>query len=1077
MRIHTTGPFLIAGLSTFVILVAGRVEGHEPIIDAVPPGFVENGVPLIDVLDPQFIGLRTVPTDIHWLPDGRMLLLAANELAIGDGVRWEVFSQAADDEGVPTNSVIVDDDGSIYAGIRNGFGRVEFGEDARWRFARVGEFPTNADMEDRVMFRATAAGDKWLWSSGSGIVLSWRPGEKAELVGSTPSIERIFYREPDYFLSDNSNGSLSRMTDRRFELFIASDALTPGDAITSAVPLEDGSLLIGTRQRGLKIFDGDSIEPFVDHGPSSGGRQIGDLCEVQGGYLAAAVHNLGIVFFEYSGRIVQTLDLSLDRRLSQVRRLFPAPDGVLWALLEDGVARVQFPTRVTQFQPLLTIPAVTAEPFRMNGILWILGDGTLHRATYDSGNRLNGFEIDAPPDRFCAGFSTVAGLPLVGTDGGFYGKINGEWKLLEAEIVNGRILHQQPVNGRWIYGARGEIGWVTVEDGVVEFDRVSVPGLREIYESKTGAGMDIWVELGSGTVGRVKVDGGGVSMEILGAKEGLPDGWTQIFELDGVVRFNSGGSVFHFDESAGKFAKDTEFFERFKPEEPIVGRPGRDALGRIWMVIGNRIRIFEDSAESLRIVSEGFPATLRPVHFRFERDGVVWMHEARKLARFDPGMPRAPVPERKAMVTKVRLPGSKRTVFPKDDRLPPLDYPDNSVEVDFVALGDPFGAPVTFDVTLEGGSANLVTTGVASPAVFTQLMEGDYVLRVLPVAAGEYGTEDTLAFSISPPWYRTLGAYVGYVVGAVGIVSFVVWVVTYLERRDKLRLEGIVLARTNQLFETNLRLERQASALRTSEERYRRLNELLEKKVEERTAQLHGANELLLATNDELEAFSYSVSHDLRAPLRNISGFADLLRKRNGANLDAEGSRFLEVVSNEATRLAGLIGSLLAFSRLNRTEIDRQPVDIQELVQTVRDELTAEVGGRAIEWRIGGMGSVTGDPTLLRQVFVNLIGNALKFTRARDPAVIEIGQADGPEETTFFVRDNGVGFDSRYTDKMFGVFQRLHRDSDYEGSGIGLANVKRIVTRHGGRVWAEGVEGGGATFYFTIGRAATDGSA
>ncbi len=236
-------------------------------------------------------------------------------------------------------------------------------------------------------------------------------------------------------------------------------------------------------------------------------------------------------------------------------------------------------------------------------------------------------------------------------------------------------------------------------------------------------------------------------------------------------------------------------------------------------------------------------------------------------------------------------------------------------------------------------------------------------------------------------------------------------------------------------------------------------------------ANLQEANSNLLAANQELESFSYSVSHDLRAPLRNIAGFIELLRKRTAGHLDAEADRYFGIVGTEAVRMAALIDDLLTFSRIGRAELHFAPVQLATLVAEVQAELQSDLTGRDIEWRLQPLPPVLGDRTLLRQVVANLLSNAVKFTRKRPEAVIEIGAepagADS-ELVAFFVRDNGAGFDPKYTAKLFGVFQRLHNPRDFEGTGIGLANVRRIVERHGGRVWAEGTPGQGATFHFSL---------
>jgi light-regulated signal transduction histidine kinase (bacteriophytochrome) len=243
-----------------------------------------------------------------------------------------------------------------------------------------------------------------------------------------------------------------------------------------------------------------------------------------------------------------------------------------------------------------------------------------------------------------------------------------------------------------------------------------------------------------------------------------------------------------------------------------------------------------------------------------------------------------------------------------------------------------------------------------------------------------------------------------------------------------------------------------------SEEQIRRLNADLQL----RAGQLEAANK-------ELEAFSYSVSHDLRAPLRHIDGFAGLVLKSDGPLVSERGRGYLANIAGSAKQMGILIDDLLVFSQMGRSEMRLAPVDLQLLAEETIQTLRSQHPQRNIVWRKGALPVVRGDRPMLRQVFVNLFANAVKYTGPRDPAEIEFGCTDDPAEGhVIFVRDNGVGFEMAYAHKLFGVFQRLHRAEEFEGTGIGLANVRRIVTRHGGRTWAEGVPDRGATFYFTL---------
>jgi signal transduction histidine kinase len=281
---------------------------------------------------------------------------------------------------------------------------------------------------------------------------------------------------------------------------------------------------------------------------------------------------------------------------------------------------------------------------------------------------------------------------------------------------------------------------------------------------------------------------------------------------------------------------------------------------------------------------------------------------------------------------------------------------------------------------------------------------------------------------------------------------------------------GVIVASfsaTRRRIEDNLRqardhLQAELEQRKQREDEIRKLNQELARQAAE-----------LEASNKELESFAYSVSHDLRAPLRHVVGFSELLQKQASSSLDDKSRRYIQTVLESSKRMGNLIDDLLGFSRIGRTETRMAAVNLEQLVREIVVELRQETSGRDITWKIGALPVCYGDRSMLKLVLVNLVSNAVKFTRMRTPAEIEIGCADRKgNQVEAFVRDNGAGFDMQYANKLFGVFQRLHRSEEFEGTGIGLATAQRIIHRHGGKIWAEGAVDRGATFYFSLPKAA-----
>lgn len=820
---------------------------ESKIMPSAPPGVVESGVPAFVVLGPEAMGLSTVPTDLQVLPDGRILAMAQREIAFGDGLRWQVF-RAAEGQSALSSLVAVDTDGQIYTGTEGGIARVDLGEDARWHLTLVADLRRDLGLPIATLTSVAFIGDAWYWYSGNGAVVSWRPGQAARIAATGTSIERVFGWDQNVFFSEGSSGALMELNGTR----TAARVFDPGDvgeAVTSAVPLPDGGLLVGTVTVGMKIFDGKSFQPFAPDGLLAARRRIDDLCAVGNGLFAAAVDSIGVVFFDREGRIVQTLERALDHRLARVKRLRYAQDGVLWVLLSEGVARVEHPSPFSDFAPLLASGLGFAQSLRHAGKLWMLSEGHAMRGVYDASGRLERFQEDTPPGKFLFTLAEADGRLLASNDAGIFAYENGTWTLVLPGIVNARVGFS-PATPRGIpYIARGEYGFIArAAEGPGKYvaNRFSVPGLGDNYNAVADGDGIVWVELGASRVGRFDPRSSSDSFKVFERDAGLTPGWAEIYVLEGVARFQLSAVHLRFEAATQRFVPDDDLPRRFPQLRTVQGRPLLDSLGRLWHTADGLAHVTARGSTTPQTIPGGFS----PMEYIVEENGVAWLFGNRRLARLDLRVPPPPPRRLRALITSVQFAATNRWVFRPAGSLGSVPYADNSLVVHFAAPANPFESPVTFEVLLEGAGTAWVSTGSVSSATFNRLKEGRYAFRVRPVAGvGPPGEEARLEFEIRPPWFRTPLAWTAYAFATIGLFTFAAWFSAFLQRRENERLEQLVTQRTEELHRTNLQLSRQivettekSAALSSSEERYRTLNTELEGRVRQRTAELSLSN-------------------------------------------------------------------------------------------------------------------------------------------------------------------------------------------------------------------------------------------
>ncbi|HUG09486.1 MAG TPA: ATP-binding protein [Opitutaceae bacterium] len=1089
---------------------------------SAPEGVVETGAPAFVVLGAEALGLSSAPVDFKILPDHRILVVSQRELAFGDGVRWDTF-RTGEDEPPVYSSVAVDDDGNIYTGTESGISLVELGEGRRWRLKPSLHLPELAATQNSTLVSVATLPEEWYWYGGNGSIVRWRPGREPRSVGNLGAIERIFTLDGVNFVSDESSGALYRMTDDGVVEPIRAAEVLVSEVVTCAVPFAPGELLVGTGASGLKIFDGSSFRPFGLHELPGRGQRITDLVAIGDSYFAVSIDTLGIIFLDRKGRIVQAVERSLDHRLARVRKLLYSKSGVLWALLNDGIARLEFPSPLSNFDPLMPGGIKYAQPVRHNGTLWLLADGRALRGTTDGNGRLERFEGDTPPGRYLFTLNETDGQLFACSEIGIYIRGEAGWELILPGIVNARVGVARPVGDGVFYVARGEYGVIRHNGNEHVATRILMPELGDSYGVAIDADGIGWLEYGTSKVARFDPREGNPALEMFGAADGLDmAGWVEIYTLEGTARFHIQNQLYRFDIGTGKFVHDVDLLARLPHLAATVGRPVTDGMGRLWHTVDGAIRVIDLSRPSVANAISIPPVGFAPTSYTAEDNDVIWMYVRGRLSRMDLRVPVPPTMPLAAQITSVEFTSSSRQLFRPGNALEALDYADNSMVFHYAAPANPFAGPVTFEVLLEGAGDTWASTGAVGSTAFRRLKEGKYVFRVRPVRSGGiYGAEASVAFTILPPWFRTTAAWVAYTCIALSVLGFVMWLSSFLQRRENERLELLVAQRTSELSASNDHLGRQIEettvktvALSASEERYRELNAELEVRVRQRTSELEEAHQQLVSASRKagMAEVATGVLHNVGNVLNSVNVSATLVRatlrtseistlervasliRENFANIadylsnDPKGRHIPEFLM----RLTSQLSKEHAVLQTENEQLARNVEHIKGIVamqqnyattsgvmeevspsHLVRDAIQMHAGSlqrHGIEVSIGGadLPPVTLDKHKVLQILVNLIQNAKHAVResGRTDGRIEVAIAVGEDDRIkISVSDNGVGIPEENLVRIFshGFTTRA------KGHGFGLHSGANAAREMGGSLRAESVGPGmGATFTLDV---------
>ena len=907
------------------------------------------------------------------------------------------------------------------------------------------------------------------------------PAESYRLVSEPYNLKAIYQDRRGIFWLTNYEGGLASFNREmgRFTYFLHNpdDVATIGaGTVTDIYEDRAGNLWVSTSEGGLNLLDQESGQfTHFQHDPDDPYSLSDNSCsqvyqDRTGAYWVATGRGLNLFdpmtgqFVRYHKDPVNPYALSNDN----IATIYEDRGGVLWFGTSGGLNKLDPGTiQFTHYRNMPDNPNSLSTSYIYSiyededGVLWVGGDdGVLNR--FDRAkNQVTRYEPDVDDPHALNESWSVSAIYEDSTGEFWVGTFTGGLHTFDRETEQFQRYLHHPDEPRSIasdiilaiYEDSAGTLWIGTDGGGLNrFDRQTGefhnylpdpddpndlrPGtVRGIYEDQLGF---LW--LTSWSEGLTRFDprtGQFVNYRHDPENpQSLSRGTTYVVHEDQAGALWVAGSG-----GLNKFDRETETFRHYTKKDglpnSVIYAIMEDAFGNLWVSTNKGVSKFDPHAETFHNynVFDGLQSDeFNQNAFFHSRSGEMFFGGINGLNAFYPEQITNNPYRPPVILTDLQL-FNQPVAIGEDSILQTpiwdtehitLNYDQDVFSFAFAALS--YAAPEEnrYRYKLEGFDEEWNEVDAKRRfATYTSLPSGDYVFRVQGANEDGVWNEEgvSLGIAITPPWWE-----MWWFRGAVVVTLLALVFTTYQWRMMS-------------IHQHRLELERQ---------------------IAERTAQLETANK-------ELEAFAYSVSHDLRAPLRHIGGFLEILKNSMETTMDEQSLHYMDIISDATKCMNAMIDDLLSFSRMSRSEMSQVQVDLASLVRDVVQEFEQEAADRDIQWHISPLPEIAGDQAMLRMVFENLISNALKFTRSRTPAKIEIGWAPGPEQDVIvFIRDNGVGFDMQYADKLFGVFQRLHRTDEFDGTGIGLANVRRIVERHGGRTWAEGEVDHGATFYFSL---------